>query len=130
MSPRYLPNLAALSVAGSLFLTLIPVDLQAQTNLQTAQSNHLQIEGIRGEDTITGVRNVPGIGKVFSPTDDMARAFPGDHFTPRQRAMLEAQGIRTVADFVATDAAIIARLVGAPRTSVSKWQREIKTNLR
>lgn len=69
-------------------------------------------------------------GNTLFPGDHFSRAFPGDMWTPRQQAMLERQGIRTIGDFVAADAAAVARITGAPQRSVMSWQREIRGQLR
>ncbi|MFU8825318.1 hypothetical protein, partial [Yoonia sp.] len=73
---------------------------------------------------------VPHSGKILFPGDHFSRAFPGDHFTPTQQRMLVSQGVTSLADFMATDAAVIGRIVGAPERSVISWQKDIKDRMR
>ena len=90
----------------------------------------LKIEGIKGEPTIPRSQQVPGIGKVFFPGDHFSEAFPGDHFTTRQISALNAQGVRTVEQFLKADAAVIGRLVDTDARTVGQWQRTIYQNMR
>lgn len=130
MTRPNLPKLAILPITASVFLASILAAAQAQTVQQEVQPNWLKIDGVRGEETIMRSRSVPGIGKVFLPGDSVSRAFPGDMFTPGQNHALEAQGIKTLGDFIAADAAVIGRVLGKPPRAVSQLQQDIKSRLR
>ena len=131
MNTCKLSYLASVSLVASILLGFGPLDAAAQALSQQVRSDRaIALDGVIGEETTTRDSKLRGMGKVFFPGDHFTRAFPGDHFTLRQRAMLEGQGIRSVADFIAADAAVIARLVGAQPMSVNKWQTDIKRGLR
>lgn len=125
-----LSKLAILPIAASACLVSPLATGQAQTVQQGEQSNFLNIEGIRGEETTTRGEGTAGAGEVFFPGDTFSRAFPGDTFTPRQRRAIEAQGIRTLADFIAADAVVIGRIMGTSPGTVRQWQQDIRSRLR
>ena len=132
MSLLILPKLATISLALSALIGFGPSQVQAQTLLQTKQtdSRALEIDGVEGELTSTMSARVPHSGKIMFPGDHFTQAFPGDHFSPRQQRALTSQGITTLEDFMATNPSVIGRLVGENPRDVSRWQQDIKTRLR
>ncbi len=121
-------------LVASLLIGLGPTDASAQSPLKKDSGIRLQIDGVKGEDTIqrggSGKTAVPGVGKIFFPGDHFTRAFPGDHFTPRQVSALNAQGIQTIAQFLQSDAAVIARVTGTNARTVTTWQGQIAPRVR
>lgn len=116
----------AVGLIGCMLLGLAPQGTLAQSG-QTIEPDH-DLDLFQERQSRSGNSTFPG--STLFPGDHFSRAFPGDHFTSRQQAMLERQGIRTIGDFVAADAAAVARITGAPQRSVMGWQREISGKLR
>lgn len=129
MTLRFFPNLAIIVLAAT-SLNLGAFDVQAQTLLKNAQSDRLPIQGVRGEESSKGTHKVQRSGKTLFPGDHFLKAVPGDHFTPQQERMLVNQGISSLADFMAADAATIGRVVNMPERSVIRWQQDIKNRMR
>lgn len=117
----------AVALTGCMLFGLGAQGASAQSASRTIEPDH-DLDLFHGRQSRSGDRQIPP-PHVFLD-DHFSRAFPGSHFTPRQHAMLERQGIRTIGDFIAADAAVIARVTGAPQRSVIGWQREISGKLR
>lgn len=132
MTRHILANTAIVSLALSVLLGLGPQDTHAQTLAKKANPDLriAQSDGVAGKKAMKGKKEVPGVGKTFFPGDHFSRAFPGDHFSPKQTRTLESQGIKTLADFMMGDAAVIGRLVGENPRAVRQWQQEINGRLR
>ena len=100
---------AALLMAGLLTIT-IPASVSAQSGPRTIEPDH-------DLDIFHGVQ----------PGED--RLLPGSTLTDRQIRSLNAQGIRTVGDFVRADATRIARETGEDTRTIRQWQHEIRQRL-
>ena len=127
MQNPILSKTIAVALMGFMLLGLGPQGVLAQSGAVKIEAD-IELDLFHGRQSRSGDRQIPP-PHVFLD-DHFSRAFPGDHFTPRQQTMLETQGIRTVGDFIAADTALIARVTDAPQRSVNSWQREIKGKLR
>ena len=108
-------------------LTMAALLIGTSADIVNAQSGGRSIEPDHDLDMF-----VPRSGRILTPSAPVANAFPGSHFFPgphftqRYLPALERQGIRTVANFLQTDAATIARTTGLERQVVIRWQQELR----